>query len=367
MNESHRSQPPLHGGQLRQLAAQYGVPPESFLDFSANINPAGPPPSVLSALRKALERPETLTTYPDLELTDLKKAIADLTKVHSKSIVIANGFAPLLEAALGSLKIKRCLLPVPAFSEYRRTLERGGVAVRPYQLSPAAGFSYDPDTILQSLESNACDAILLANPQNPSGTLCQLGQMLRLVEITAKHNITLLLDEAFIDYSPTHSLVQHAAEQPHMIVFRSVTKFFAIPGLRVAYAVCDSAKAETLNRSIVPWPITTLASHAVCAALVDEGYAEESRAANERRRSWLEQQLNQLRVETYRPGANFLLLRFPADVNVHLLWEKMIIEQQIVLRSCTNFEGLEAGHLRLAVKSEQENERFIAGLRRALG
>jgi threonine-phosphate decarboxylase len=367
MNESVPGVLPAHGGQLRQLAGRYGVASELLLDFSANINPAGPPPSVLLALRQALANPETLITYPDLELTDLKQGIADCTKVHPQNVVVANGFVPLLEAALRSLNIEHCLLPVPAFSEYRKTLENGKVAVTPYQLSPATNFSYDPDAILQALERNACDAILLANPQNPSGVLCESKQMMRLIEITAERKIALLLDEAFIDYDPTHSLTRCAVEHPHMIAFRSVTKFFAIPGLRVAYAVCNSAQAETMNRSIAPWPITTFASHAVCAALVDEGYAEESRMTNERRRSWLEHQLNQLRIGTFRSGANFLLLRFPARVDVNLLWEKMIVEQHIVLRSCMNYEGLEMGYLRVAVRSEQENERLIAGLKWALG
>jgi threonine-phosphate decarboxylase len=367
MNEPLIATLPLHGGQLRQLAAQYGVSSESLLDFSANINPAGPPLSVLSAIQRALANPETLTTYPDLELADLKKVIADCTKVHPQNVVIANGFVPLLEATLRSLNIEHCLLPVPAFNEYRRTLENGKVVVTPYRLSPTECFSYDPGAILKSLESNACDAILLANPQNPSGALCKSEQMLRLIEMTAERNITLLLDEAFIDYCPAHSLTRHAAEQPHMIAFRSVTKFFAIPGLRVAYAVCNSSNARIVNRSIVPWPITTLASHAVEAALVDESYAEDSRVANELSRSWLEQQLNNLKIETYQSGTNFLLLRFPAKVNVSLLWEKMIAKHRIVLRSCANFEGLEAGHLRIAVRSNKENERLIACLERALG
>jgi threonine-phosphate decarboxylase len=357
---------PLHGGQLRQIAAQYGVAVELLSDFSANINPAGPPPSVIAALQQALSDPRTLTTYPDLELMDLKQVIADCIQVHPQNVVVANGFVPLLEAASRALNIKHCLLPVPAFSEYRRTLEGGEVKVTPYPLSPTTGFTYDPVVILQALERHECDAILLANPQNPSGTLCEPGPMMRLMELTAEREIPLLLDEAFIDYCPAYSLARHAAEQPHMIAFRSVTKFFAIPGLRIAYAICNPGMAKVLNSSIAPWPVTTFASHAVCAALMDEEYAEHSRHNNERRRSWLEQQLSQLKIKTYQSGANFLLLRFPAEVNVCLLWEKMIVEQRTVLRSCMNYEGLEAGHLRVAVRSEQENEGLVAALKRAL-
>jgi threonine-phosphate decarboxylase len=366
MSDAVHTLPLLHGGQLRHIAAQYGVAAEELLDFSANINPDGPSPSVITAIQRALAEPATLIAYPDLELTQLKGAIANYAGVQMENIAIANGFVPLLDATLRALPIKRCLLPVPSFSEYRRTLESASVAVMPYRIAPEDSFSYRPDAILESLRGNECDAILLANPQNPSGAVCRAGRMGRLIEMAKEHDITVLLDEAFIDYCSAQSLVLQAAVQPNLIVFRSVTKFFAIPGLRVAYAVCAASNALMLNRSIAPWPITTLASQGVCAALLDGAYAERSRSANERRRLWLEEELNGLRIETYPSATNFLLLRFPVEIDVRVLWERMVVEEQIVLRSCANFEELTTGHLRVAVRSEQENERLIDGLKRVL-
>ena len=358
--------PPAHGGQLRQIAVQYGIPAERLLDFSANINPAGPPSSVLTAMRRALEDSSILAVYPDLELVELKQAITEYAGVQPENIAIANGLVPLLDSALRSLKIKRCLLPVPSFSEYRNALENAGVSVTSYHLSSDLAFRYVPGTILNHLLKHSCDAILLANPQNPSGTICDVDNMKRLIEMAAQSSITVLLDEAFIDYSPGRSLTQRSIEQANVIVFRSITKFFGIPGLRVAYAVSLSSNVDAMNRFIAPWPIAAFASDAVCTALRDEVYAEESRLANDRRRLWLEQELARLKIATYPSGANFLLLRFSAEVDVSLLWEKMIVEEQIVLRFCANFEGLEPGHLRIAVRAELENERLIRGLERVL-
>jgi threonine-phosphate decarboxylase len=190
--------------------------------------------------------------------------------------------------------------------------------------------------------------------------------MLRLIEMAARRGVTILLDEAFIDYCPALSCTQPSTEWANVIVFRSVTKFFAIPGLRVAYAVGKSSKVDAMNRCIAPWPITNIASDAVCAALKDESYAEESRFANEQRRLAMQSELTRLKIATYPSSANFLLIRFPADIDVTLLWEKMIVTEQIVLRLCTNFEGLAQGHLRVAVRSEPENGRLIRGLERAL-
>jgi threonine-phosphate decarboxylase len=357
---------PVHGGQLRQIAARYGISPECLIDFSANINPDGPPPSVMAAIRRAFEGSLALAMYPDLDLLELKQTIAGSVGVEPENIAVANGFVPLLEAALQSLKIENCLSPVPSFSEYRRTLEKNGVVITPYCLSQDKGFAYEMDAILKALLDHSCDAILLANPQNPSGTLCDAGRMLRLIETAALHNIAVLLDEAFIDYCPFASLTRQSVEQARVIVFRSVTKFFATPGLRVAYAVSTSRHIHAMNRFIAPWPITSFASDAVCAALRDEMYTEESRIANKRRRMWLERELARLQIATYASSANFLLLRFPAALDISLLWERMIVEEQIVLRSCGNFEGLASGHLRIAVRSEPESERLIRGLERVL-
>jgi len=273
---------------------------------------------------------------------------------------------PLLEAALRSLKIKRCLLPVPSFSEYRNALENASVFVTPYHLSSAEDFRYVPDTILNTLLEHSCDAILLANPQNPSGAICDADCMQRLVKMAAQHSITVLLDEAFIDYCPAMSLTQWSIQQANVIVFRSVTKFFAIPGLRVAYAVSPSSNIDAMNRFIAPWPIASFASDAIYTALRDEVYVEKSRLTNDRRRLWLEQELARLKIVTYPSGANFLLLRVSSKIDVNLLWENLVVEEQIVLRSCANFEGLESGHLRIAVRSELENERLIRGLERVL-
>ena len=358
--------PPIHGGQLRQIAKRFGIPAEQLLDFSANINPAGPPSSVLTAIRSAVERSSTLATYPDLELVELKLAIAKYAGVQLENVAVANGFVPLLEAALRSLSIKRCLLPVPSFGGYRNALENVGVAVTPYRLSSDEQFCYQPDAILGTVFAHSCDSILLGNPQNPPGGICDAESMQRLIEMAAQHSVTVLLDEAFIDYCPAVSWTHWSTTWANLIVFRSVTKFFAIPGLRVGYAVGKSSSVEAMNRFIAPWPITNFASDAVCAALEDESYAKESRFANERRRSAMESEFARLKIATYPSHANFLLLRFPADIDVTLLWEKMILTEQIVLRSCSSFEGLTQGHLRVAVRSEPENERLISGLERAL-
>lgn len=353
---------PLHGGQLRQISERFGIPASELLDFSANINPEGPPPSVLSTLCASLNDPSVLTEYPDLQLTELKRAIATHARVDASNITIANGFVPLLEAVLRALPIRRCLLPVPAFVEYRKTLERAKVEIAPYALSPGSHFKYDPAAMVEEI----ADAILLANPQNPSG-ICHDAALIRDLVIRAfERTMYVLLDEAFIDYVPEHSLTSETDKFPRLIVFRSVTKFYGMPGLRVAYAVANPALSSQIREAVPPWPVTTLASRAVNAALGDQPYADRTRTQNVDRRNSLQQDLERLGLSVYPSSANFLLFRLPSNVDPEAFWQHLIVEHRIVLRNCTNYEGLPHGHFRVAVRTKEENNRLVQALIKTL-
>lgn len=354
---------PPHGGQLLQIAKQFGIPPSELLDFSANINPEGPPPSVITALHTALNKPEVFTDYPDLEETQLKLSIASYAGASPANITVANGFVPLLETALHTLSIKSCLLPVPAFGEYRSTLERADIEVVPYRLSHESDFHYQPDNLLDAIRAGHHDAIVIANPQNPSGVLCDRALLITLIETAATLNCHVLLDEAFIDYAPTCSLIREVEQFSNLIVFRSVTKFHGMPGLRVAYAAGNSVLSQKLNQSLPPWPITTLAAIGVRTALADVSYAKQTLLLNQQRRDFLSNQINDLGFYSYPAAANFLLLRLPFGVDSQIFWSRMILEHKIVLRNCANFEGLPSNHLRCAVRTDQQNARLIEAFR----
>ena len=349
---------PLHGGQLSQISRRFNIPASQLMDFSANINPDGPPAAVISSLQASMKDLCNLTTYPDLEERALKQAIAAYCGVSTGNLVVANGFVPLLECALRTCRVKRCLLPVPAFVEYRRSLERVGVAIERYHLQHEHSFRYDMNALLDG----DYDAILLANPQNPSGILTGKQFLVELVTRCAERKITVLLDEAFIDYAPVDSLTAHVHQYANLIVFRSVTKLHGIPGLRVAYCSTSESIATAMNENLPPWPITTLASRAVAAGLYDESFATESRARNSQRRVSLRNGLSSLGIQSFPSGANFLLIRLPAGLSSESFWRLMIVAHSIVLRDCSNYDNLPAGYFRIAVRTEEENANLLQKL-----
>ena len=352
---------PAHGGQLAAIARQFGIEASTLIDFSANINPDGPPAGVVSALKAALEDPTMLELYPDLEERLLKDSIAAYAEVESAQIAVANGFVPLLEATLGALSIRRCVVPMPAFTEYRKTLERAGVAMTPHRLDAAQDFHYEPSALV----AGDHDAILLANPQNPSGVCASSAQMQATVRQAAARGMLVLLDEAFIDYAVQASLTDDVARFRNLIVFRSLTKFHALPGLRVAYAVAHAECAARLNAYLPPWPITTLAARGICAALEDKAYVARSREHNLERRARLEAGLREIGLDPHPSSANFLLFQAP-ETAAKTFWQQLIVEHGLVLRDCSDYESLPPGYLRAAVRGDAENLLLLRGLAKAL-
>jgi threonine-phosphate decarboxylase len=268
----------------------------------------------------------------------------------------------LLEAALRTLPIRCCLLPVPAFAEYRKTLERAKIEIVPYVLRAESRFSYDPEAMVTGQH----DAVLLANPQNPSG-ICHNADVIRdLIAKASERNMYVLLDEAFIDYVPEHSLTTAASEFANLVVFRSVTKFHGMPGLRVAYAVGNPTLSASVSTNLAPWPITTLAARAVSAALNDRPYASRARTENRICRIALRRNLDLLELASYPSAANFVLFRLPSLADPNAFWRHMIGEHHIVLRACANFEALPSGHFRAAVRTQQENGQLAAAIAESL-
>lgn len=207
------------------------------------------------------------------------------------------------------------------------------------------------------------DSILLANPQNPTGALCERAFLIEIIRAADQLNVHVLIDEAFIDYGIDHTVADQVYNFSKLTVFRSVTKFYAIPGLRVAYTVGNEEQTSRLLRQLPPWPITALASLGVRAALKDTAYFTETLTNNNEHKFRLILQLKELGLQVSPCAANFLLLRVPSTADASKLWQSLIVEHSIVLRDCSTFEMLPPGYLRCAVRMKKENEQLVAALK----
>jgi threonine-phosphate decarboxylase len=353
---------PAHGGQLSAIAAAFSVPMDRLLDFSASIYPDGPSPRVIEALSDALRIPQQLRHYPDLESIDMRSHLEKYAAVPAGNILVANGIVPLMSASLRAIQARKCLLPVPAFGEYRRILEREGIDVHTYRLDPTANFRPDLDCIIGSCIEHGCDSVILTNPHNPSGVAFGAVEMRSMLALAARRAIRVLLDEAFIDFVPDESISSHVLQTDNLIVFRSVTKFFAMAGLRVAYLISPGRLVPGIAGFLDPWPVSTLASLAAGAAVQDVSYISNTIRRNAAEREWLSCALRGIGLTAFPSRANFLLIQLPHEQRIGNIWERLIVEHGIVARNCGTFEELDDTYMRIAVRGREDNQRLIHAL-----
>jgi threonine-phosphate decarboxylase len=350
----------LHGGNVYAFARARGIAPESVFDFSASINPLGCPPQVERAYHHALSR---VTHYPEPYAETLTHTLAEYHALHPGAVLVGNGSTQLIYLLARTLAARRVLCIAPLFSEHEAAFRLSGVQVEHFLLRP-------PCFIL-SLERlglvlmKKYDVVALTNPNSPTGTLVPRAQMAALVQLCQRTHTTLIIDETFIDWVEEASLKQIAARSPQIIVLRSLTKFFALPGLRVGYMVAQPQWIKRLRTQIEPWSVNTVAQEVAGACVQAPQFVQRSREFIVHERAWLFEQVAAIAgLQPFPSQANFLLVRLATKtLNAPLLAQRLATEN-ILIRSCHNFRGLGKQFFRVAVRTREENACLLAALRK---
>ncbi|WP_336240538.1 threonine-phosphate decarboxylase CobD [Citrobacter werkmanii] len=350
-----------HGGNTREAAELLGISPEQLLDFSANINPLGMPASLKRAIIDNLDSAER---YPDVDYAQLHTALADHHQIPASWILAGNGETESIFTLVHGLKPGHAMIVTPGFAEYRRALQWGGCTIHEFALREEDGWQLT-EAILDALTPEL-DCLFLCTPNNPTGLLPDNHLLHEIATRCELLGITLILDEAFIDFiagEPGFIPLLHG--NPHIWVLRSLTKFYAIPGLRLGYLVNSNEHAVAQMRSQqMPWSINAFAALAGEIILPDSAYQQATWKWLEQEGARFEQQLQALSGLTVYPGrANYRLLRCDRE-DVDL--QRAMLEQHVLIRSCANYPGLDTRYYRVAVRSMEENNRLLAALRKAL-
>ena len=344
-----------HGGGIQQAAAELQRPVTELLDFSASINPLGMPPTVRAAAAAALD---DAIHYPEIHAESLVNALAAHHHLDPRHFLPGNGSTPLFALFARTLRPRRALVVRPAFSEYQRALELAGSEIDVFDLDPEKNFTLDVAQLLHRI-TPATDLLLLANPGNPSGARIEASKILTLAH-ALREQALVAVDEAFIDFCPDASLLSAVATHPNLFIFRSMTKFYAIPGLRIGYLAGPKNCISRLQGESEPWALSTVAIAAAKTALTATAYTEESLRLIPQLRDQLANGLRNLGLHLYPSAANYLLLRLAEACADDVVWK--LRQEGILLRSCSNFPPLDARYLRVAVRTATENERLLAAL-----
>lgn len=349
-----------HGGDLDTAAALYGRPAGSFLDFSSNMNPWGPPASAKAAMLRAWER---VAAYPDPAARRLRQALAEKHGVPPDAIFVGNGAAEVIDLALRAIRPGVAALTAPGFAEYETAVVHAGGRARRIALREADGFRLRAADV--EAAAAEADTIVLGHPNNPTGGL--LGKDAIEAALSGYRNV--LIDEAFLDFSADEerlTLACRAAARPGLFVTRSMTKFYAIPGLRLGYVIAHPDEIARIRALAVPWSVNGIALEAGEAVLRDAGYSERTLAWLPAERERLSAGLAALGLRPYPSAANFLLARLPSGVKAGAV-QAALGRDGVLIRSAATFPGLGDDYVRAAVKRREDNERLLSALGKALG
>lgn len=347
-----------HGGELRAFSERFGIPEKAILDFSSNINPLGPPPSLRTLYESSFEE---LSFYPDAEALEFRREAARHFPLWPENVIAGNGAIELLDLVIRFLKPKRALVIEPAFSEYRRILNREGAEIRSISLREKDDFRFSSPELVNALQG--IEALLLAHPNNPTGTHLPKGELLLLLEEAKRRNVFVILDEAFVDWAPELSLAREVRDDSYFFLIRSLTKFFSLPGIRIGYGLGSRKLIEKLHGFQVPWSCNRLAQKLGTAALRDESFQAESRAWLSEEREGLTAQLKEVPgLKVYPSAANFILVRHAHEPGSAALFETLG-RQGIYVRDLSETPVLGPSYLRISVRKRDENQRLLEALR----
>lgn len=337
----------VHGGDIY---THKGV-----IDFSANINPLGTANSVLEAAKESLKE---IGNYPDVECRALRRALSEKELVDEGNIICGNGAAELIFNLVLAARPQKALLVTPSFAEYEQALGIVDTEITFYELKEEDGFKLKED-YLEHLTSEI-DIAFLCSPNNPTGRTIEPKLLERIIDRCEENHTLLVLDECFNDFldrPEEYSMKYKIAHCKQLFILKAFTKMYAMAGLRLGYGLCSNeGLLEKIHHLRQPWPISIPAQAAGVAALKEHELPQKTRVYVKAQREKICKALERLDIAYFTPEANYIF--FKAKPNL----KQALLEQNILIRDCSNYQGLMAGYYRIAVKSEADNDQLIQAL-----
>lgn len=336
----------IHGGDVYSQKIN--------IDYSVSVNPLGTPKSVLDAISGAVKN---INRYPDYNNTKALDALSEYHGINKDNILLGNGSSELFMAVARAFESKKVLLPIPSFSGYQYALDSYEKSIEYIDML----FEEDriiPDEKILALIKDA-DMFILGNPNNPTGKLIDKDLLKKIADECEEKDTIFVLDECFIDFCEGgNSLINEFENYKNLLIIRSFTKNYTIPGVRVGYLVCsDKEKIKKIKKQIPEWNISSFASEAAVACCREKDFLKDTLEYTKSERERLKKELENLGIKVYESDSNFMLLK--ADEKL----AEGLLKKNILIRNCSNFKGLTNEHYRIAIKSREEDDCLIEAIK----
>ncbi|WP_406662558.1 threonine-phosphate decarboxylase CobD [Methanolobus sp. ZRKC3] len=364
--------PAFHGGLIRKVSQEYSIPEDEILDASASLNPYGTPfdhaytrLNLQDLLNKGLEKMEQ---YPDNRYIDFREAAARFVGlgITADNIIPGNGSTEIIRlvAECTVSTGDTVLIPQPTFSEYEVQCKVLG-----------ANIKYVRQEDIFDLDSDLLDEarlIFVCNPNNPTGKLLTREQISTLAEKCAKHKTILFVDEAFIELAdPSQSVADMVEGNEYLFIQRSLTKSFAIPGIRMGFGIASTSFANILNNARLSWNLGCIADTVATALMNMEGgadsrYLVESRDLIEAERNFLMEKLSRRGFKPIESSINYIFVDISElSLNSTELAGRMAAHG-VLIRDCSSFQEIGDKFIRIAIRTREENEKITGTIKQVI-
>lgn len=355
-----KKKPEFHGSDLEKIADYYHLDRKKIVLFGANVNPLGLSGQVKKDLAEHLD---IISSYPDRDYTDLKKAIAAYTNTSPEHIVVGNGSTELISLLISQRAPKRALLLGPTYSEYARELNLVGGTLEYYNLKEEQDFRLDISDLTDTLKSDI-DLLIICNPNNPTSSAISTADMKKLLTVCRSLGIFVMIDETYIEFAPegtSLSAVSLVPEFDNFMVIRGVSKFFAAPGLRFGYGLTSNQVfLQTLLTHQNPWSLNSVGAYAGERMLKDTDYIKKTWTLIDSERTRMCKELSELdTVKIYPAYANFVLVRILKEGLTSFDVFEKAIHQDLMIRDCSSFESLNGEYVRFCIMNPEDNDRLL--------
>lgn len=350
---SHK--PVSHGGP-------FSVPDHNpdIVDFSSNINPLGPSNLACRAIKKQLRR---VGIYPDSDSIELRKKLSLYTKIQPNQIVVGNGATEIIYNFCQAFLSEgvQTVIPVPTFGEYEAASKLNKAPVTFFK---TMNLNENFEELIKKIPKHGC--VFVCNPNNPTGVLIPRIKMLELIRATKRKGALVFVDECFIELVPEfdESITKYVKNHDNLFVLRSMTKSFALAGMRLGYGLGSKKIISILNKIKIPWNVSGLAQHAAIASLGDSAYITRSKRFIKKETRFLQDNLSKINgLKSVETSTNFILIKTKMkSKNLH----KKLLKENILVRDCSTIRGLGDYYIRIAVRTRKDNQKLVKALERIL-
>lgn len=347
-----------HGGNIRETSKKLNISEKELIDFSANINPLGFPDNLKDVVFDSIN---SIINYPDPDYITLRRQLSTVESIDQENIILTNGGIEAIHQSIEAITPEHSLVIAPTFVEYEKALKRFGSTIKYLLLKEENDFVLDFSELM-AIDYSAIDLVILCNPNNPTGQLIDKENLRHLISYLSKRAIKIIIDESFIDFLDKKKSAKALVKTyDNLIIIRSLTKFYAIPGLRLGFLITSNLGVKKfINTYSESWRVNKIANDVGVKILENEMYIKNTKKFMAIEKNYLYKQLQTIRnLKVYPSEVNFIFFKTTIDIEL----KEELLKHNMLIRHCNNYIGLNNRFYRVAVKSRKENNQLINQLK----